>query len=425
MSAGWTPLLDGALHDEALRVVCSVADELCEQASAEDGSLAGGHAGNALLLAYAADATDNDVYLHAAVAEIERALAWATHVRRGPSLYSGLAGVFWMIQHLERHHVDLQAPELYSVVDGRFLQLLQQDAWVGHYDLINGIVGVGVYCLERLPNDKARATLLRVLEVLERTAQRDASGARWLTEPRWIEARGKRQAPRGYHDLGVAHGIAGVVALLARLYASDVAAPRCLQLLREAMSWLFSQRMDGEVSELPDIVIPDVQPRPSRLAWCFGDLGIATAVLAAAHATGDTSWRRAAVELARSAARRSQPSSGVCDAGLCHGAAGVAHLFNRLFQATRIEELAQASRAWFDVTLQHRGAHAHVAEFAVWWPEQEKWIAKPGLLMGSVGIALALLSAARPTEPRWDRALLVDTPRLHGDGEPGEPDQGW
>jgi hypothetical protein len=46
----------------------------------------------------------------------------------------------------------------------------------------------------------------------------------------------------------------------------------------------------------------------------------------------------------------------------------------------------------------------------------ERWWDDPGILIGAAGIALALLSAATPLEPSWDRLLLVDIPPM-GSGE--------
>ena len=51
------------------------------------------------------------------------------------------------------------------------------------------------------------------------------------------------------------------------------------------------------------------------------------------------------------AAKRPRGFSGVVDAGLCHGAAGLGHVFNRLFQATGEQRLALAAREWFSVAL--------------------------------------------------------------------------
>jgi class I lanthipeptide synthase len=38
------------------------------------------------------------------------------------------------------------------------------------------------------------------------------------------------------------------------------------------------------------------------------------------------------------------------------------------------------------------------------------WRGTPGLLTGAAGVGLALLAAATPVEPSWDRMLLVALP---------------
>jgi hypothetical protein len=152
---------------------------------------------------------------------------------------------------------------------------------------------------------------------------------------------------------------------------------------------------------------------PSRLAWCYGDLGLAVALLGAARCVGEADWERAALAVARRAVCRASEQSGVVDAGLCHGAAGVGHLFNRLFQATGEECFAEASRFWLERTLAMRQPGRGIAGYLSWSPGEDgalTWLAEPGLLTGAAGIALALLAAATPIEPAWDRMLLASVP---------------
>src|SRR5262249_14299323 len=98
---------------------------------------------------------------------------------------------------------------------------------------------------------------------------------------------------------------------------------------------------------------------------------------------------------------------------LCHGAAGLGHLFNRLFQATGDEHLAEAARVWFRRTLDLRQPGRGIAGFEAGKGNAHRrllWVDDPGLLQGAAGIALALLAAATPLEPGWDRLLLVPIP---------------
>jgi hypothetical protein len=145
-------------------------------------------------------------------------------------------------------------------------------------------------------------------------------------------------------------------------------------------------------------------------------LGIAVALLQAARGAREPAWEREALRIAHRAAARPAEQSGVVDCGLCHGAAGVGHLFNRLFQATGDEALREASRRWFAGTLEMRQADHAIAGFPAKKPDPERpgealWVAEPGLLEGAAGVALALLAATTDVEPEWDRMMLVSIPR--------------
>src|SRR5262245_54905738 len=65
-------------------------------------------------------------------------------------------------------------------------------------------------------------------------------------------------------------------------------------------------------------------------------------------------WERASLRIALRAAERPDATAGVIDAGLCHGAAGLAHIFHRLHRATGDVRLAGAARRWFARTLEMR-----------------------------------------------------------------------
>jgi class I lanthipeptide synthase len=119
------------------------------------------------------------------------------------------------------------------------------------------------------------------------------------------------------------------------------------------------------------------------------------------------------LRLGRTVAQCPASDSGVKDCGLCHGAAGVAHLFNRLFQATGEPLFKTAAVRWFGRTLQMRRPSQDVAGFfALEITRNKRWraVAKLGLLEGATGVALALLAAATEVEPNWDRMMLTALP---------------
>jgi lantibiotic modifying enzyme len=147
------------------------------------------------------------------------------------------------------------------------------------------------------------------------------------------------------------------------------------------------------------------------LAWCYGDLGIAASLLVAARAVGEEVWEAEALAIARRAAKRTNmKEAGMLDAGICHGASGVGHLFNRLHQATGDPALGEAARYWIDKTLSLRG-EVGIAGYQMWVPTDDgkdlAWQDEAGFLTGATGLGLALLAAATTVEPEWDRALQV------------------
>jgi lantibiotic modifying enzyme len=114
-----------------------------------------------------------------------------------------------------------------------------------------------------------------------------------------------------------------------------------------------------------------------------------------ADAVGEVPWDREALAFARRAAGRGGADSGAVNPGLRQGAAGIAHLCNRLFQATGEEPFANAARAGFGRVLETRRRDEGIGGFKV----------DPGFLNGAAGIGLALLAAISSHEPAWDRLL--------------------
>jgi hypothetical protein len=386
-------LLDAGPADRAEATIAEIAAAVEERPGRlrEIAGVAHGAAGAALLHAYLARATGDGRSEERALAWLGRALDGVGDSASDVSLFVGVAGIGWTGQHLAAL-LDVEEPDPDGYLDEVLEDMLRSSPWPGAFDLVYGLAGLGVYALERLPRPAARACLELVVARLGELSERRPEGTAWFTSPRHLPPDARAEAPDGFFDLGVAHGVPGVVALLAAAEASGVAGDSARPLAEGAVSWLLAQRLpDGGQSAFPSRLLPGRDPAPARMAWCYGDAGVAAALLLAARAFGIDEWEQEALRLARRASARRGEDTRVGDPWLCHGAAGLGHLFNRMHQATDDAEFADAARFWLERALDLRPPGGDDS----------------GFLTGACGVALALLAAIGDVEPGWDRLLAV------------------
>ncbi len=427
----WRPLLEGDLADQAWEAVNAIAQALEAWSPGGDpgASIGGGTAGVALFHGYLAKAMDVEAEHHAERAEqlLEEAIEALATTPLRPSLYSGFTGIAWTVEHLSRllgeEEQDDQVAsgaedeDMNEEIDEALLTALGRSSWSGDYDLISGLVGFGVYALERVPRPSAVRCLEAIIDHLDESAEKNGQEVTWFTPPEMLPSLNREHSPHGHYNLGVAHGVPGVIALLADACRLGIREERARPLLEGAVRWLVSQPLTEQRGACyPSWVGPGIERRPSRLAWCYGDPGIAATLLYAARAVGAVEmeeWESAALKIASHAARAEPEDAGVRDAGLCHGAFGLAHLYNRIHQAGGGELFAEAARVWYRLGLEMRKPDGGIGGFAAWRPglnTEPGWEADPGFLTGAAGIGLALLAALTPVEPEWDRLLQVAIP---------------
>ena len=319
-------------------------------------------------------------------------------------LDDGGARIGWTIAHLASTEV---AADRCARLDQMLLEATEH--WSGTYDLLTGLVGFGVYALER--GDAGKRLAVRVLDHLEGTALSNGTGIAWFTPPALLPPNHVDAAPDGYWNLGLCHGIPGVIALLARYVAAGIEVQRARALLSGAVQFVLSVAAPSPFVGRYPPYLPNAKPVSSRLAWCYGDLGIATALVGAGVLANEPSWRRDGLALAHACASRTLEQACIRDASICHGAAGIAHMLHRMARATRDEPLRIAARAWIVETMRMQ-TDAPIAGFPRVYEAAGELVLEEdaSLLTGCTGVALVLHAAISEIEPRWDRMLLVDLP---------------
>ena len=418
----WQPIVSADTSREYWDVIAEIERALIEdppppplfEGRFPDPGVAGGDAGIALFLSYLHAAGGSARAADAALDALGKSMTAVSERKLMPTLYSGFFGVGWVIAHLSRELFEGDG-DLTSDLDEALRRMLVDANGNVPFELITGLAGLGTYCVERLPDRRAASLLGRIVDLLD--ASRDASGT-WFTSPDWMPEWQRELMPRGCHNLGVAHGIPGVIGLLAAAWREGFDDPRIPRLTEDAVHWVLAQKHSSfESSVFPSHVPPDAEPRPTRTAWCYGDLGVATVLLSAAKSFGRADWEEEVLAIARIAARRTFEETKANDVGLCHGVTGIAHLFNRIYQATGHEEFRDTAMTWYQLALDMRRPGKGIAGYLSWIsdpPAPPQWRPERGFLSGVAGTGLAFLAAVTDVEPSWDRVLLVAVPPRNG-----------
>lgn len=268
------------------------------------------------------------------------------------------------------------------------------------FDLIRGLSGLGVYHLRRHPDHPVTGELLSYLvRLTEPLAGRDDLPPWWTDSTPNGEP--SPEFPQGHGNVGLAHGIGAVLALLSLARLRSLPIPGADEAIARICSWTDRWRQHGDAGPwwpgfitLRQVregrVAAALRPRPS---WCYGVSGTARAQQLAGMALGDTARQQAAENALLAALRDQAQLDQLTEIGLCHGTAG-------LLQS-----------AW------RMAADSHNPQIAAELPglsarliaQMDRTVLDPELLDGAAGAALALHTAGTGAVPTsgWDAFLLL------------------
>ena len=313
----WHPILSGPLLDAASEAIQDIARAITKLPTTSrpskiwksdplivNASLSGGSAGLALFYQYLDEATRGDGHQQTVAKFLGQASDALSDVPMPAGLYTGFTGVAYAMAHIEKRG-SRYTDEAYSEIDEALESYLDRSPWQDDYDLINGLVGIGVYALERLPHPLAKENLERIVVRLGELAEHSDEGITWLTPPWLIPPDKKDVFPHGWYNFGLSHGVPGVIAILGEVTKAGIAQPKSRELLDGAVRWMLSHRLPKETgSWFGTYAEPGHAPYLSRLAWCYGDPGVAVALLSAARDVEEAGWERIAISIALDSTKR-------------------------------------------------------------------------------------------------------------------------
>lgn len=327
-----------------------------------------------------------------------------------PGLFTGVSGIAWAIEHVASilQLNEYTRPEAFEDI-AEFVcdYITQRDEYERDYDLINGLAGIGLWALTIKNSQWQHRIVVRVLELLKRSSQQTDAGTTWPTPAVRTRLLQRLLGDRFDHleyNLGLAHGIPGVMGFLCICLHKGYEPDLTRSLLMGALSWLSRSLLPS--TSYSAFANSAGRQDPARLAWCYGDGGIALALHATASTLGSSAAKSLAREVTRRFALRRLENSGVIDASVCHGSAGILHICSKLLRHEQSSELRQSHRYWLDVLLTMRSPEHGICGFPSWNSRPDGYFKCPGLLAGASGVGLVLLTQAVGATG-WDYPFLM------------------
>ncbi|MCZ4102543.1 lanthionine synthetase LanC family protein [Streptomyces sp. H39-C1] len=191
---------------------------------------------------------------------------------------------------------------------------------LAEWDHIRGLAGLGALLLTR---GAPSALLTDVLTYLVSLSRPVRVAGREL--PGWWSAVGPdgEELAGGHSNNGVAHGIAGPLAVLSLAARHDVLVPGQHAAIEVFARWLDRYGVNYWTTQNYLEAAEPPEPEPARQSWCYGGPGIARAQQLAALALGDPARRQAAEDTVVRTLTDPCHLARITDATLCHGWAGL------------------------------------------------------------------------------------------------------
>jgi len=398
--------MKGAIHLKIVEIAGELKKQLLEKEMSA--GLLSGQMGIALFFSHYALYTNAEYDIEFAHELIENTLTRFSDSSYGYTFSNGISGMGWFLEHLKTiDFIDVDAEALFEDIDN-ILQDKMHKELIGHnYDFLHGGLGIFYYLLNRNHDSNLEKMFVKTIQALDDISKSKGDKLAWLD----YDAKKKQSIPDTY-NLGLAHGVPGIISILSKAYFVVPCIKDSIYLMiRNAVNfiiWRFenSNRFNRE-SYFP-YAYNELHPEDtnSRLAWCYGDLGVALALRSANLVLKDRKVEMIINQiLMLSVKRQNIGSTRLYDAGICHGTAGVAHIYNSFYNESKLDYLKDASDFWFNVSLTQANFTDGLAGFKA-FRNDIGYVNSASFLEGIAGIGLTYITFLN-NDFRWDKSLLI------------------
>lgn len=317
------------------------------------------------------------------------------------ALYSsGAAGLSFTVDYLQKNNfidfdIDLEFKDLDKYLFDEALAQIEKD----NIDYLHGAMGVFHYL-------SLREQTPIVSKYLNSLSIKICDKAIHTKDGIYFCNTGLERLTKNDVDLGLAHGLCGILLLLIQAWPFLNNKPQVEVIIELGVQYIIKHELpvnfpDEEFSFFPFALALDTNEisRINRSAWCYGDLNQVLLLYRAGKLLGSNKYTAMADRIGlQQIQRKSVGSTLSTDTHFCHGSAGLAQFYKCLYTETLDYRYYKAYEYWIEETIS-------LVDNEI---ETDKYATNPvSLLEGWAGVALVLTEYIANEKLPWAKAFLL------------------
>ncbi len=320
---------------------------------------------------------------------------------------SGVTGALWAADLLKKNQIlDLQ--EDFTDINTEISKTILDQLKKGNIDFLHGAIGNMLALVDMDYGIFAKNETV-YLQQLRALGEENENHIKWKTRTEMSS----EKKPFSYNS-SLSHGSSSIIILLSEILNKNKKSGLTRELLIKACNYILSTKnIEIDTKSLyPSIVFAEDGSKSgsSRLAWCYGDLGVGMALFKAGNVLGNLKFKKEGLDiLLFTTTLKSKPETLVKDACICHGCAGIAMIYKSLFKQTGIPEFRDSANYWLNETIEQAVFNRNeCAGYQFHNGITSKYESGYSMLEGLAGVGLVLFSFLNDEDFGWERCFLLD-----------------
>lgn len=333
------------------------------------------------------------------------------------SLFDGLSGVGYAAKCMSQNGKYYQ--KFIASLNDKIIERVEQNITAYRksplnelfYDVMYGITGIGNYLLNFSYKEEVKNTLRNiVLYIMELCDPIYIDVPKFTIDPKnsplFTAIRNKESK---YVNLGISHGVPGMLLLLIKTYEAGIVVPKQLDTIKFVANYIFKCCVIREKEifwESQKIVgMSNINAIPARDAWCYGTPGVAYSLLRASKILKDDEMFQLAVNSMKLSIKERRE---IISPTFCHGLSGLCCLARKYYEYT-------SDDYFYDSYIKLLGDIVNLYNKDAPFGFKDKEIKRGkivsqdeiGILTGVSGVILTILSCYKPVVTQWDSIFLL------------------